>query len=439
VGRSQALPRGGADGFGPGADDTGCTVLHVDMDAFYAAVEVRRRPELRGRPVVVGGAGPRGVVCSASYEARRYGVRSAMPGGRARRLCPDAEFIAPDFDAYAAASRAVMAIFRDVTPLVEPLSMDEAFLDVAGALRLLGRPAQIGAMIRRRVVEEERLTCSVGVASTKFVAKLGSTRAKPDGLVVVPAARVLEYLHPLPVSALWGVGERSEETLRRMGLATVGDIAEAPLGLLRRALGDAAAAHLHDLAWGRDPRRVTPEHVEKSIGAEITFDTDVADPTTIRRALLALAGKTAIRLRRAGQAGRTVTIKVRMADFRTVNRSRTLAAPTDVSQEIFGTAWALFEALRTGERIRLVGVRVEGLAGAGDAPRQLSLGERESGWRDAERAADAAAARFGAGAVRPASLINQPAPPPAGPPSRIDHAESPGSPGTGVTRAGDGT
>jgi DNA polymerase-4 len=414
MGRSQAVPRGGTDEFGPGADDSGCTVLHVDMDAFYASVEVRRRPELRGKPVVVGWAGPRGVVCSASYEARVFGVRSAMPGVRAQRLCPQAVFLAPDFGAYTEASRAVMTIFRDVTPLVEPLSMDEAFLDVAGAVRLLGRPVEIAALIRRRVADEQRLTCSVGVAPTKFVAKLASTRAKPDGLVVVPAARVLDYLHPLPVGAVWGVGERTAETLNRLGLTTVRDLAHAPVGMLRAAVGDAAATHLHELSWGRDPRRVTPEYAEKSIGAEMTFDVDVADPAVIRRTLLALANRTAGRLRRAGQAGRTVAIKVRMADFRTLNRSRTLPAPTDVTREIFQTAWALFEALRAGERIRLVGVRVEGLAGTGGAPRQLALGERDHGWRDAELAADAAAARFGPGAVRPASLLRTSDEPPNG-------------------------
>src|SRR5690349_13653662 len=389
-------------------------MLHVDMDAFYASVEVRRRPELEGRPVIVGGAGPRGVVSSASYEARVFGVRSAMPGGRARRLCPQAVFLPPDFTAYTAASRAVMAIFRDMTPLVEPLSLDEAFLDVSGATRLLGRPAEIAATIRRRVLDEERLTCSVGVAPTKFVAKLASTRAKPDGLAVVPADRVLDYLHPLPVDALWGVGERSAETLRRLGLARIRDLAQAPIGMLRSALGDAAATHLHELAWGRDPRPVVPEQVEKSIGAETTFDVDVADPDEIRRTLLALAGKTAGRLRQAGQVGRTVVIKIRLADFRTLNRSRTLPVPTDVTREIFETAWALFEALRPGDRIRLVGVRVEGLAPVGGSPRQLTLGERDRGWRDAERAADAAAARFGRGAVRPASLLRTPEPPPTG-------------------------
>ncbi|MFB6396835.1 DNA polymerase IV [Polymorphospora lycopeni] len=409
MGRSQAIPRAGGPGgdprFGPEADDSGCPILHVDMDAFFAAVEIRRRPELRGRPVVVGGTGNRGVVSSASYEARAYGVRSAMPTARARALCPGAVFLPPDFTQYTAASRAVMEIFRGVTPLVEPLSMDEAFLDVAGARRLLGRPAEIARLIRERVHEQEGLTCSVGVAPTKFVAKLGSTQAKPDGLIVVPEALVLDFLHPLPVAALWGVGERSAQTLHRLGLTTVRDIANVPLATLRGALGEAAAAHLHELSWGRDPRRVTPEHVDKSIGAEVTFDTDVDDPQVIRRAMLALSEKVGVRLRRSGQVGRTVTIKVRLADFRTVNRSRTLPGATDVARDVFDTAWALYESLAPGSSIRLVGVRVEGLAAAGSTPQQLTLGAPERGWREAEAAADAAAARFGRSVVRPASLL----------------------------------
>jgi DNA polymerase-4 len=399
------LPRGGAAGFGPDADDSGCPILHVDMDAFFCSVEVRRRPQLRGQPVVVGGVGPRGVVSSASYEARAFGVRSAMPSTRARRLCPQAIFLPPDFTEYTAASRAVMRIFRDVTPLVEPLSMDEAFLDVAGARRLLGSSAGIAALIRRRVAQEQQLTCSVGVAPTKFVAKLASTRAKPDGLAVVPAAKVLDFLHPLPVSALWGVGERSAEVLARLGLRTVGELARAPLGQLRAGLGTAAAEHLHALASGHDPRVVEPGQVEKSVGAETTFDVDVADPEEIRLALLGLAGKAAGRLRGSGWAGRTVALKVRYADFRTISRSRTLGTPTDVTKEIFDTAWALFTALPPGDRIRLIGVRLEGLLDADQAPRQPSLDARERGWREAERAADAAVARFGSAAVRPASLL----------------------------------
>ena len=386
-------------------DDAGCTILHVDMDAFFASVEIRRRPELRGQPVVVGGTGPRGVVSSASYEARAYGVRSAMPGGQARRLCPQAVFLPPDMSAYADASREVMQLFGDVTPLVEPLSVDEAFLDVAGARRLLGSPAAIARHIRTRTATELGLTCSVGVASTKFLAKLASTRSKPDGLQVVPVAQTLAFLHPLPVEALWGVGDRTAETLRRLGLRLVGDVAEAPLGMLRQALGEAAARHLHELSWARDPRPVSVVRAEKSIGTETTFDEDIADPDLIRRTLLGLATTVGVRLRQAGFQGRTVAIKVRLADFRTLNRSRTLPEPTDVAREIFDISWALFEALRPGDRIRLVGVRVEGLGASDGAPRQLELSDRPHSWRDAERAADAAAARFGANMIRPASLI----------------------------------
>ncbi|MDI1464882.1 DNA polymerase IV [Catellatospora sp. KI3] len=392
-------------GFGPTGDDSGCPILHIDMDAFFASVEVRRRPELRGLPVVVGGTGGRGVVSSASYEARAYGVRSAMPTAMARARCPQAIFIQPDMAAYAEASRAVMAVFRDVTPLVEQLSVDEAFLDVAGSRRLFGSPAQIADLIRRRVAAEQRLTCSIGVASNKFLAKLGSTRAKPDGQLVIPADRVLAFLHPLPVSVLWGVGERTEETLRKLGLRTVGDVAQAPDGLLRGALGPALSAHLRELAAGRDSRRVSTEHQEKSIGAEVTFDTDVDDPQALRRTLLALAQKVAGRARSSGQAGRTVSIKVRFADFRTVSRSRTLGGPTDVAHDVFTTAWELFEPVRAQQRIRLVGVRLEGLLAADGAVRQLALDEPEQGWRDAEVAADAVIARFGRGAVRPASLL----------------------------------
>jgi DNA polymerase-4 len=413
VGRSAQLPRRGSgpergsepNDFGPAADDSGCPILHVDMDAFFASVEIRRRPELAGKPVVVGGAGPRGVVSSASYEAREFGIRSAMPGARARRLCPSAIFLPPDFSEYSAASRVVMQIFRDVTPLVEPLSVDEAFLDVSGARRLLGRPAEIGQYIRDRVWDEQRLTCSVGVAPTKFIAKLASTRSKPNGLAVVPADRVLDFLHPLPVFALWGVGERTAEQLGRLGLRTVGDLAAAPIGMLRSAVGEAAATHLHALASGRDDRGVVPTHVEKSISAETTFDVDIDDPAVLRRTLLALANRVAGRLRSAGVASRTVAIKVRLSDFRTLNRSRTLGSPTDVAREIFEVAVSLFTALAPGDRIRLLGVRAEGLVDGAALVRQPAFGERERGWSHVERAADAAAARFGNAAVRPASLL----------------------------------
>ena len=376
------------------------------MDAFFVSVELLSRPELRGRPVVVGGIGNRGVVSSASYEARRFGVRSAMPTAVARRLCPHAVYIPPDHGRYTEVSRRVMDIFRSVTPLVEPISLDEAFLDVAGAQRLIGRPAEIGRLIRARVAESQGITCSVGVASTKFVAKLASTRCKPDGLQVVPAGRVLEFLHPLPVNALWGVGEQTAKQLARMGLKTVGDLARLPLPALRSAIGDAHAVHLHELAWARDPRRVTPDGPDKSIGAEETFDTDVTEAAVIHRELLRLADRATTRLRASGHVGRTVSIKVRFADFTTLNRSRTLRAPTDVTREVYETARALFDALgRDSARVRLVGVRIEGLAAAGGAARQPMLGERENGWREAEQAMDTAIRRFGQGVVRPGTLV----------------------------------
>ena len=386
----------------------GCTVLHVDMDAFFASVEVRRRPELAGTPVIVGGAGNRGVVTSATYEARRYGVHAAMPTSRALRLCPTATVLPGDVALYAEVSRSVMALFRSITPLVEPLSLDEAFLDVSGAGRRLGDAVAIGEYLRARVFDEQGITCSVGVAGTKFVAKLASTAAKPDGLLVVRPAEVMAFLHPLPVGALWGVGARTEEVLLRLGLRTVGDLAHVPVRTLQRAVGPAAGAHLHQLSWGRDPRRVVPDEPERSTGHEETFGTDVDDPAVIHRELLRLSERTAGRLRSGGWLARTVTIKVRFADFATITRSRTLDVPTDVGQELYDTARALFDALGLDRaRIRLVGVRAERLVPAGSTPRQLELGAREHGRREAELAADRAARRFGAGAVRPATLLHR--------------------------------
>jgi DNA polymerase IV len=393
----------------------GCTVLHVDMDAFFASVEVRRRPELAGTPVIVGGAGNRGVVTSATYEARRYGVHAAMPTARALRLCPTATVLPGDLALYTEVSRAVMALFRSITPLVEPLSLDEAFLDVSGSGRRLGDAAEIGEYVRARVFDEQGITCSVGVASTKFVAKLASTRSKPDGLLVVRPGEVIDFLHPLPVGALWGVGPKTEETLLRFGLRTVGDLAHVPARTLQRAVGATSGSHLHELSWGRDPRRVVPDEPERSTGAEETFATDVDDPAVIHRELLHLSERTAGRLRSAGSLARTVTLKVRFADFATITRSRTLDVPTDVGQELYDTARALFDALGLDRaRIRLVGVRAERLVDAGSTPRQLELGAREHGRRDAELAADRAARRFGAGAVRPATLLQRAGRPGAG-------------------------
>jgi nucleotidyltransferase/DNA polymerase involved in DNA repair len=386
--------------------DTGCHVLHADMDAFYASVEIRDRPELAGQPVIVGG-GSRGVVLAASYQARVFGVRSAMPVTRARRLCPQAVFVPPRRGAYAAASAEVMAVFRSVTPEVEPLSLDEAFLDVSGAIRRLGSPTRIAELIRASIRDQQGLTCSVGVANCKFVAKLASARCKPDGLMVVPADQVLGFLHPLPVAALWGVGEQTGHALARLGLRTVADLAHTPLPVLQRELGQAVGAHLHALAWGRDERPVIPGLPDKSIGAEETFATDVDDPEVIRRELLRLSGRTARGLRAGSSVARTVVVKLRLANFTTITRSRTLPEPTDVARKIYATACELYAAagLDPRARLRLVGVRAAGLIPVARSATQLALGEPSAAWRDAEQAVDRIAGRFGPDSVRPAVLV----------------------------------
>jgi DNA polymerase IV len=408
------------------ADDTGCHILHVDMDAFYASVEIRDRPELAAAPVIVGAVGGRGVVLSATYPARAFGVRSAMPVTRARRLCPHAVFLPPRHNLYAAVSKEVMAIFRSFTPQVEPLALDEAFLDVSGARRRLGPPALIARMIRGQVAEQQGITCSVGVATTKFVAKVASVQCKPDGLFVVPADGVLAFLHPLPVSALWGVGERTGQLLARLGLRTIGDIANTPLATLQRELGVAHGSHLATLARGRDERSVVPHVPEKSIGAEETFAADIDDAELIRRELLRLSERTARGLRSSGCVARTVVVKLRLANFTTMTRSRTLSEPTDVARTIHETACALYEAAGLDRaRLRLVGVRATGLVPASAAATQLILGERPASWREAEQTVDKITRRFGTDAVRPAALVPDEhdrlrGPPPAGGPDDSD-------------------
>ncbi|MGH3450444.1 MAG: DNA polymerase IV [Haloechinothrix sp.] len=415
MGRNTGLPEGLRrflvnEGAGPDdsgcPEDSGCTVLHIDMDAFFAAVELRSRPELADRPVVIAGAGPRSVVLSANYPARRFGVRSAMPVAVARRACPHAVHLPPTPGLYREVSRGIMMIFRDVTPLVEPLSLDEAFLDVSGALRRLhSTPAGIGAQIRARVAAVHGITCSVGVAPMKFVAKLASGMAKPDGMIVVPRVEVLDFLHPLPASALWGVGERTAATLARLGLDTVGDIAKAPLPRLKRAVGSAVGEHLHALANGHDARAVVADATDKSLGAEHTFDVDHDDRAALGRELLRLSERVATGLRAKGLRGRTVTIKVRFADFTTVTRSRSLPAATDVAREVYADALALFaEHVPASAKIRLVGVRVDGLTD-GRGGEQLRFDGGQPRWRDAEVAADIARSKFGTAAVTPASLL----------------------------------
>lgn len=379
-----------------GDDDAGCDILHIDMDAFYASVELRERPALRGKPAVVGALGGRGVVLSATYEARALGIHSAMPMARARRLCSNLIVLEPHHEKYAEVSRSVMNLFETFTPLVEPLSLDEAFLDVSGARRLHGRPTHIATKLREQVAKEHQITCSVGIAPNKFVAKLASRVAKPDGMVLVPTNQVIDFLHPQPVSALWGVGEKTENMLRELGLHTVGDVANTPALTLERALGGAVGNHLVSLAWGEDDRAVVPDESDKSIGAEETFQTDIDDSQQIIAELLRQSERVAIRLRSSHLAARTISIKVRFSDFRTITRSRTVGDPTDVSREIYLIARELFLALKLERvRVRLVGVRATGLTAQAEASRQLALGEPEKGWREAEQAADRASDRFG--------------------------------------------
>lgn len=390
----------------PQGDDAGCNILHIDMDAFFALVEVRENPSLIGKQVIVGYDGNRGVVLSATYEARKLGVHSAMPMSRALRLAPNAIVVEPDHEKYSEVSENVMAIFESVTPLVQPLSVDEAFLDISGAQKLMGTPTQIGEVIRARVSDEQGITCSVGVASTMFVAKLATNFAKPDGLHVVPADKVIEFLHPLPIGALWGVGEKTAEQLARLGLVNVSDIANTPVKTLARVIGQAAAEHLYELSWGRDPRVVTPNQAEKSIGAERTFEADIDDPEEILAQILDLSNKVAKRLRAANYFSRTITIKVRFADFTSVTRSKSLPSSTDLATEIYATSKSLFEAMHLQRaRIRLVGVRATGLVPTRESSVQLELSNRDSGWREAEVAMDQVSLKFGNSAVKPARLI----------------------------------
>jgi DNA polymerase-4 len=390
----------------PQGDDAGCNILHIDMDAFFALVEVRENPSLAGKQVIVGYDGNRGVVLSATYEARKLGVHSAMPMSRALRLAPNAIVVEPDHEKYSEVSENVMAIFESITPLVQPLSVDEAFLDISGAQKLMGTPSQIGEVIRARVSDEQGITCSVGVASTMFVAKLATNFAKPDGLHVVPADKVIEFLHPLPIGALWGVGEKTAEQLSRLGLVNVSDIANTPVKTLARVIGQAAAEHLYELAWGRDPRTVTPNQAEKSIGAERTFESDIDDPEEILAQILDLSNKVAKRLRAADYFSRTITIKVRFADFTSVTRSKSLPASTDLATDIYATSKSLFEAMNLQRaRIRLVGVRATGLVPTSESSVQLEFSDRDSGWREAEEAIDQVAIKFGNSAVKPARLI----------------------------------
>jgi DNA polymerase-4 len=411
---SRAGPAGSA-GATAGGGSGARTILHVDMDAFFVSVELLRRPELRGRPVVVGGSGDRGVVAAASYEARAYGIHSAMPSARARRLCPHAVFVHGDHAHYSQISERVMAVFRSYTPLVEPISLDEAFLDVTGARRSIGDGEAIGRRIRRQVQDAEGLGCSVGVAPSKMLAKLASQEAKPKpsttgpvvgtGVYVVVPGRELAFLHPLPARALWGVGPATLARLERLGVRTVGDIAAIPEPTLVASLGTAHGRHLSRLAHAVDDRPVVPDQAPKSIGHEETFPHDHHDRRPLAREIVRMADAVAGRLRRHGVAGRTVTLKIRFGDFRTITRSTTPAAALDDGPAIARAARALLDDVDPTPGVRLLGVSVSGLVAGGAV--QLTLDEAAGGspWREASGAIDAIRERFGTAAIGPASAV----------------------------------
>lgn len=420
---------------------TGRQVLHVDMDAFYASVESRDDPSLAGRPLIVGGTGNRGVVASCSYEARCFGVRSAMPVARARRLCPCAVVVGGRYDRYAEVSASLHAIFEHYTPRVEGISLDEAFLDVTGSLRLFGPGTQIAAEIRRRVVDELRLACSVGVAPSKFLAKLASQAGKPRtsqdprrpgplpgaGIVEVLPGQELRFLHPMPVESLWGVGPATLARLARLGVVTVGDLASVPLDALERGVGRAHGRHLHELSHARDDRPVVADRTAKSIGHEETYPYDRFERCELETEVVRIADSVASRLRGHGMAGRTVTVKVRYGDFRTITRSRTVPRPTDSGPVLAKVAGAILAGVDLSSGVRLFGITASNLV-ADDAGRpgggpieQLQLlledgvtgmasttdANTEQAWSAAGTALSDVRTRFGEAAVGPAALLGE--------------------------------
>jgi DNA polymerase-4 len=379
-------------------------ILHLDLDAFYASVEQLDDPGLRGRPVIVGGTSGRGVVCAASYEARRFGVRSAMPTAEARRRCPDGIFLPPRFDRYGELSRAVFGVYRRYTPLVEPLSLDEAFLDVTASRALHGEPDAIAAAVKREVRAGTGLTVSAGVADCKMAAKIASDLGKPDGLVAVPPGTTARFLAPLPVARLWGVGHVTEQALRALGIATIGELARFPEQVLVERFGS-QGAHMRALARGDDPRPVVPDEEAKSIGAEDTFERDLSGEEALLPQLLDQCVRVARRLREAGLRGRTITLKVKYADFEQVTRRSTLPVGTDDGAELYRAIREDLSRADLSRAVRLTGVTVSGFE---EGPAQLGL-FGSAGPADGRRAAlnaamDALADRFGEGAVKPATL-----------------------------------
>ncbi len=404
------------------------TVLHVDMDAFFASVEVLDDPALAGQPVIVGGAGARGVVASCTYEARAYGVHSAMPSVRARQLCPEAVFLSGRHSRYAEVSTQLHRILHDVTPLVEPIGLDEAFMDVAGAVRLLGSPREIAHGVRRRVRAELLLGCAVGVGRSKMIAKLASRAAKPrasrtgldpgPGVVLVMPGEELAFLHGHDVEALWGVGPATAKRLRDLGVRTVGDLAALPSDTLTRRLGRASGVHLAALARGEDPDPVNPNRPSKSIGHEETFGQDLVDPVELERHVLRMAESVATMLRGESSATRTVTVKVKFKDFSLQTRSHTLARPISTGGAIGQVAAALLAGIEPGEGIRLLGVAASGLGRGGADQLSFDLGDglhddnesataREQSWQEVTAAVDAIRDRFGRKAVGSAAMVTE--------------------------------
>jgi DNA polymerase IV len=379
-------------------------ILHVDMDAFFVAVERLRDPTLVGRPVVVGGTGPRSVVAAASYEVRSFGIRSAMPMSRARRLCPDLMIVPPDHAEYGRVSEKVFAVFRSFTPLVEGLSIDEAFLDIGGLRLHHDSPVAVGEAVRSAISDHIGMTASVGVATNKFLAKLASETAKPDGLRHVPLAEQQSFLDGLPIESLWGVGQATHAALETVGVERVADLRAVPQRMLERAVGVASARHLVDLAHGRDSRPVQPDRDAKSFSVEETYSRDIVDGTAIDTELRRLADRLGSRLRRAGVAGRTVTLKLRFSDFRTVTRSTTRPGAVDGDRELFHTARELLASLEvTGRPVRLLGLGVSQITESSD-PMQLDVAS-DGRWTEVDATVDAIRRRFGQSAVGPARLL----------------------------------
>lgn len=377
--------------------------LHVDMDAFFVEVERRRDQRLIGRPVIVGGLGRRGVVASASYEARARGVHSAMPMGEARRLCPHAVFIPPSHSDYGAVSKEVFEVFHAFTPLVEGLSVDEAFLDVSGLRLHYDSPAAAGHELRRRIRDQLGLPASIGISAVKFIAKLASDDAKPDGLLLIPAGQELDYLHPMSVRRLWGVGAATHATLEALGIETIGDLAGTPETMLSRRIGPSMAAHLTRLASAVDSREVETESETKSVSVEETYEEDLLTEEDVRNALLRLCDRLASRLHRSGYAGRVVTLKIRFADFETHTRSETVASDVSATTAIWDEARRLLDRVNRGDRgVRLLGIGLSRLTPA-ESPRQLTLEDKS---RDlAAEIAEEVRERFGNGAVLRASFM----------------------------------